>query len=277
MYEARMSRLFDPATAIITWMSNPAQPCLVWQIYDYSLEPFGSFFGVQKASEPVHIMMTQDDFRIMLVNHTPAPLQNMKYRVRILNLDGSVKFDETAPVPTAPASHALELRMLPTPAGLSAVHFVKLELLDRDGKVVSDNFYWKETAQDDLTALDTIPDAELEGRIVRRDAHGNCRLDLTLSNPTRNIAVMAHVQLRNQRDNRRVLPVTYSENYVSLLPGESRTIAIEAASEDLGGARPLVVVDGWNVTAKAMDFPGNGGARIATNDNASVLRSAARN
>jgi beta-mannosidase len=277
MYEARMSRLFDPATAIITWMSNPAQPCLVWQIYDYSLEPFGSFFGVQKASEPVHIMMTQDDFRIMLVNHTPAPLQNMKYRVRILNLDGSVKFDETAPVPTAPASHALELRMLPTPAGLSAVHFVKLELLDRDGKVVSDNFYWKETAQDDLTALDTIPDAELEGRIVRRDTRGNCRLDLTLSNPTRNIAVMAHVQLRNQRDNRRVLPVTYSENYVSLLPGESRTIAIEAASEDLGGARPLVVVDGWNVTVKAMDFPGNGGARIATNGNAHVLRPAARN
>ena len=106
---------------------------------------------------------------------------------------------------------------------------------------------------------------------------GNCRLDLTLSNPTRNIAVMAHVQLRNQRTNRRVLPVYYSENYVSLLPGESRTIAIEAASEDLGGARPLVVVDGWNVTAKAMDFPDNGGARIATNDNAHVLRPAARN
>ena len=59
---------------------------------------------------------------------------------------------------------------------------------------------------------------------------GNCLLDLTLSNPTRNIAVMAHVQLRNQRTNQRVLPVYYSENYVSLLPGESRTIAIEAAS-----------------------------------------------
>ena len=74
MYEARMSRLFHPTTAVITWMSNPAQPSFVWQIYDYSLEPFGSFFGVQKANEPVHIMMTQDDFRIMLVNHTPAAL-----------------------------------------------------------------------------------------------------------------------------------------------------------------------------------------------------------
>jgi beta-mannosidase len=277
MYEARMSRLFNPTTAIITWMSNPALPSLVWQIYDYSLEPFGSFFGVQKASEPIHIMMTQDDFKIMLVNHTPAPLTNMKYRVRILNLDGSVKFDETAPVPTAPASGAVELRVLPAPTGLSAVHFVALELTGANGEVVSHNFYWKETAQDDLKALDTIPDVELEGRIVRRDAGGACLLDVTLSNPTRNVAVMAHVQLRNQRTNGRVLPVYYSENYVSLLPGESRRIAIEAAVEDLDGAVPLVVVDGWNVTAKAMAFPDNGGARIATNDNACVLRPQARN
>jgi hypothetical protein len=232
---------------------------------------------VQKANEQVHIMMTQNDFRIMLVNHTPAPLKNLTYRVRILNLDGSVKYDETAPVPSAPASSALELRMLPTPAGLSAVHFVKLELLDPNGKALSDNFYWKETTQDDLTALDAIPDVELEGRVSRHDAGGNAVLDVTLSNPTRNIAVMAHLQLRNQRSNLRVLPVYYSENYVSLLPGESRTIAIEAASKDLGGARPLVVVDGWNVTAKAMDFADNGGARIATNDNARVLRPLARN
>jgi hypothetical protein len=62
-----------------------------------------------------------------------------------------------------------------------------------------------------------------------------------------------------------------------LLPGESRTIAIEAGLQDLGGARPLVVVDGWNVTVKAMDFPSAGGARIATNDNARVLRQLAGN
>jgi hypothetical protein len=232
-----MSRLFNPTTAIITWMSNPACPSLVWQIYDYSLEPFGSYFAVQKASEQVHIMMTQDDFKIVLVNHTPAPLKDMKYRLRILNLDGSVKFDETAAIPAAPASAALELRTLPTPAGLSAVHFVKLELMDSNGKAVSDNFYWKEMVEDDLRALDTIPDVELEGRVSRRDAGGNCQLELKLSNPTRNIAVMAHVQLRNQRTNQRVLPVYYSENYVSLLPGESRTITIEASLQDLGGAR----------------------------------------
>jgi hypothetical protein len=277
MYEARMSRLFHPTTAILTWMSNPACPSLIWQIYDYSLEPFASFFGVQKASEPVHIMMTQDDFRIMLVNHTPVPLKDMRYRLRILNLDGRVQLDETSTIAAAPASTALELRTLPAPAGLSAVHFVRLELLDSKGKTVSDNFYWKETVEDDLRALDTIPDVELAGRVARRDTGGNCRLEVTLSNSTPHAAVMAHVQLRNRRTNQRVLPVYYSDNYVSLLPGERRTITIDAALEDLGGAPPLVVVDGWNVTVKAMDFPNAGGARIATNDNAHVVRAPARN
>ena len=49
----------------------------------------------------------------------------------------------------------------------------------------------------------------------------------------------------------RVLPVYYSDNYVSLVPNESRTITIEAATSDLKGEAALVVVDGWNVGVAA--------------------------
>jgi mannosylglycoprotein endo-beta-mannosidase len=45
----------------------------------------------------------------------------------------------------------------------------------------------------------------------------------------------------------RVLPVYYSDNYVSLAPGESRIITIQAAAADLIGEAPRVVIDGWNV------------------------------
>jgi hypothetical protein len=274
MYEARVSHLFNPCTAIITWMSNPAQPCLVWQIYDYSLEPFGSFFGVQKACEPVHVMMTQNDFQLVVVNNTPRPLENLKARVQVYNLDGTRKYDHITPITSAPASQALALGAIPFPAGLSAVHFVKLDLQDAAGKVLSDNFYWRETTQDDLTAMDNLPDVSLEAAIARHDANGNCRLDVTLTNGTKDIAVMAHLQLRNERTNQRVLPVYYSDNYLSLVPGESKAITIEAALKDLGNDRPLVVVDGWNVTTESKSFPGNGGARIAANTNAIVRRNA---
>jgi hypothetical protein len=58
---------------------------------------------------------------------------------------------------------------------------------------------------------------------------------------------MAHLQLRRKSSGERVLPVFYSDNYISLAPGEARTITVDAALADLKGDTPLFVVDGWNV------------------------------
>jgi hypothetical protein len=59
---------------------------------------------------------------------------------------------------------------------------------------------------------------------------------------------MAHMQLRRQKSGERVLPVFYSDNYVSLVPNETRTITIEADVNGFNGENALVVFDGWNVT-----------------------------
>ncbi len=268
MYEGRVARLFTASTAVLTWMSNPAQPSTTWQLYSYDLEPFASFFGTRKACEPVHIMMNQSNFNLMVINHTPKPLSSLKARVRVINLDGSIASDQTTPVSANP-SGATNLGAIELPATLSAVHFVKTELLDADGRIVSDNFYWRGANANDLTALTSLPPANIEGSIRRHDAGGKCLLDVTLSNPSKVVALMTHIQLRKQRSNVRVLPVFYDDNYVSLLPGESRTIKVEAASKDLGGDNPLVVVDGWNPVVKSQTF--SGGTAIAPNTPALVI------
>jgi beta-mannosidase len=268
MYEGREARLFTGSTAVLTWMSNPAQPSTTWQLYSYDLEPFASFFATRKACEPVHIMMNQSNFDLMVINHTPAPLSGMKARVRVINMDSSVVSDKTTPVSAKP-SCATDLGPIQFPAGLSAVHFVKTELLDAGGRIVSDNFYWRGTNANDLTALATLPPAPIEGNIQRHDAGGKCLLDVTLSNPSKVAALMIHIQLRKQSSNERVLPVYYDDNYVSLLPGESRTIKVEAASKDLGGDKPLVAVDGWNPVVRSQTF--GGGASLAPNTPALVI------
>lgn len=56
---------------------------------------------------------------------------------------------------------------------------------------------------------------------------------------------MTHVQLRRQ-SGERVLPVYYSDNYVSLLSNETKILTVEADVKDLMGGDALVVVDGWN-------------------------------
>ena len=143
---------------------------------------------------------------------------------------------------------------------------MRLDLIDARRALVSDNFYWRDVAaEDDFTALARMPTVTVETAVVRADRPGVVHLDVTLSNPSQVVALMAHVQLRRERSGERVLPVSYSDNYVSLLPGERRSLSVEAASRDLAGDAPRIAVDGWNVTARAQTFAAGGRSSVAPN------------
>lgn len=262
MYEGRAAQLFHPETGVITWMSNPAQPSFVWQIYAWDLEPNASFFAVRKACEPVHIQLNQTDWRIMAINNTPRRLDGLTAKATVYNLDGSLAFTRTYPVSAAPSS-ATPVDTLEFPSNLSAVHFVELELRDARRNLVSNNFYWRETQSGDFTALNSLPPARIDVAVSRKDSGSDVLLTVALANRTKTPAIMAHLQLRNGQTGRRVLPVFYSDNYVSLLPGEEKTITIDADRADVGAGSPTVFVDGWNVRV-------NSGPMVALNDDAVV-------
>ncbi len=247
MFEGRNAKLFAPVTGVITWMSNPSQPSFVWQIYSWDLEPNAALFASRKACEPVHIQMNQTDWHLMVINNTPRTLAGLTAKVTIYNMDGTLK-STTNTVVTAPPSAATNVGEVAFPDALSPVHFVKLELRDATGHLLSDNFYWRETQQDKFAALATMSNVTLAATVRRHDTGDKALLDVTLQNTSRTPALMAHLQLRNSRTGARVLPVFYSDNYLSLLPGESKTVTVEAAKSDLGGAAPLLLLDGWNTT-----------------------------
>jgi hypothetical protein len=96
---------------------------------------------------------------------------------------------------------------------------------------------------------------DVKAKALEGETDGQRQLQIALHNPTKSIALMAHVQLR-RKSGERVLPVFYSDNYVSLVPDETKTITISAAEEDFKGEKPLIVVDGWNVTVFPSSFSG---------------------
>jgi hypothetical protein len=257
MYEGRNAMLFHPNTAIITWMSNPAQPSFVWQVYHYDLEPMSSYFAVMHAGEMVHIQFNESTSamggHVQVINNRPEPVADAVAHVAVYNLDGSLAYEHEMKL-TAEPDAATDLGPIDFPATVSAVHFVKLELRDKTGQLLSSNFYWhaQPDRQDDLTALNQLPMVTLTAT-VRRD--NNEQLSVTLNNPGPNIALMAHVQLRH-KSGKRVLPVYYSDNYVSLVPGEGTTITVGAELGDDVPEQVLVLVDGWNVTVKPASFAG---------------------
>ncbi len=263
MYEGRNAQMFHSTTAVITWMSNPAQPSFVWQLYHYDLEPNASLFAVKHAAEPVHIQFNEATGDLQVINNLPEAVSNAVAHVSVYNLDGSVAYQHDTTV-TAPPSAATNLGPIEFPATVSPVHFLRLDLSDAQGKPVSSNFYWRAQPEhpDDLTALGNLPMVTLESSVESKDADGKRLLTVTLHNPTANLAVMAHLQVRRKRSGERVLPVYASDNYISLVPNESRTITIEADLNAFNGEDALVVLDGWNVTVAPASFSG---AAVAPN------------
>jgi hypothetical protein len=257
MYEGRNAQLFHPTTAIITWMSHPAQPSFVWQLYHHDMDPNSSLFAVRSAGEMVHIQFNESDGQLQVINNLPAPFDGGTAHVIVYNLDGSVAYEHDWPV-TAPAATAVNLGPVELPARLSNVHFIKTDLKDSTGKLVSTNFYWRAAPehQDDLTDLNKLPAVTLESEIARKDADGKTVITVTLKNTSSNIALMTHVQLRRKKSGDRVLPAFYDGNYISLVPSEQRTITMEADTSLLNGEDALVMVDGWNTTVNAQSAKG---------------------
>ncbi len=254
MYEGRNAKLFNPSTAVITWMSNPAQPSFVWQLYHHDLEPNSALFAVMKSGEMLHIQLNEQTGEVQVINNQPLAITGATAHVEAYNLDGAKVSQHDYSV-TGPASTAINVGsfegMGERPKGLTPTHFIKMELKDSSGKVVSQNFYWRALPEhpDDLTSLDTLKAAPLEVKATRETAAtaGELRFSVELKNTGAQVALMAHLQLRRQKGER-VLPVFYSDNYISLVPGESRVITITAAEADLEGEQPKITLDGWNVS-----------------------------
>ena len=110
-------------------------------------------------------------------------------------------------------------------------------------------YYTPLTQYADLTGLEQLPPAE---RARPRPASRRGRARVTLENPSAHLAFFVHLAVRKGEAGEEVLPVLWDDNYVTLLPGEKREIAARYAAKDLGDAKPVVAVDGWNVEGRVV-------------------------
>ena len=271
MYEGRNAQLFHPTTAVITWMSAPAQPSFVWQLYHYDLEPSASLFGVRSANELQHVQLNEATGQVQVINNLPTPLENAVVHETAYKLNGSVAYQHETKI-TAPADMATAVGPVEAPSKVAKdLSLLKLDLRDAGGKLLSINFYWRggSAHPDDLSKLNKLPRVKLDSTLARSEEAGQLNISVTLHNPSKHIALMAHVQLR-RKSGERVLPVFYDANYISLSPGESRTIHIGADVKDLHGEDALVVLDGWNTSVAATS---GAGVAIAPNSEADPMQS----
>ncbi len=264
MYEGRNAQMFKTTTGVITWMSHPAQPSFVWQLYHYDLEPNAALYAVKKAAETVHVQFNEENRGIEVVNNRPDALRGLNVSVLIYRFDGTLDSHETYPVAQVPGSTTIKVAQIDVSARISPLYFIKLYLTDSNDNLLSTNLYWQHVAQDQFDGLMKLPRVVLDAEVSSRTDGENTVLTVTLRNNTNNVALLTHLQLHQKKSGARVLPVFYSDNYISLVPGESSTVSIQAATKDLQGDSPLVELDGYNVDVRPVD----GSVSIGPNVNA---------
>jgi exo-1,4-beta-D-glucosaminidase len=258
------------ATGVVQWMLNNAWPSLIWHLYDYYMVPAGGYFGTKKATEPVHVQYSYDDNTVAVVNSTYEAVKNARVSAALYNLDATQKGAQDATLDLAPDS-SVKAFDLPKPADLSKTYFLRLQLHGSNGRLLSDNFYWLSTKPDvmdwkrrkdtvytpqaefgDLTGLNDLAPAKL---VVSKEIHSDGearRMTVMVENEGKSVAFMVHPRITRGDDGEDVTPIFWSDNYFSLLPGESRTVTASWSAGSLEGKPAALILDGYNLASETV-------------------------
>jgi len=264
MFEAFVANKHK-ATGVIQWMYNSAWPKLWWQLYDYSLQPTGAFYGARKAGEPVHILYNYGNQEIAAVNSSAAPSPKLKASIRVLDFGLKEVIAKTIDFGLL----ADEVKIIDTvrpPAGITPTFFLDLRIFGEKSRLVDANFYalsakpetldeanstWYVTPIKDfadLSALASLKPVALNVK-AKFDKDGpQTKVVVDIENPSPGLAFMVEIRVIREATEEPVLPIYLDDNYITLLPKETRRISGLFLTDDLLGEVPKVRIRGWNVT-----------------------------
>lgn len=242
IFEGMAAHLWQPNSGRMIWMTQPAWPSTMWNFLSWDYDTQSSYYATKKALEPVHAQLNLDSDAVDLIDlGAPRPFS---VRVRVLSLENRMLSDKTYQVQAAGNGRTPVTKLdLAALAGGHAV-FVVLNVADASGAVVSNNFYWWAEKPTTLRELDSLPASTVRAAATVVSENGARRATVRLSNTGDVAAVMVKLTLKDARTGHRILPAYYSDNYISLLPGEQRTVTVDFAA---GSDAADFALRGWNL------------------------------
>lgn len=267
MFEAFIAHK-PQSTGLIQWKLNSAWPELYWQLYDTYLQPNGSFYAVRKACNPIHAIYRYGLDDIYLANESLQDAENVTVKLKVFDIYSKEIFCDSWTGDIA-ANTSTFIYKIPRIENLTSVWFLNLQVFNKNNNEIDNNFYWLSLKPDvldyeaakklewpfytptkeyaDFTTLDQLPTVDMlyDYNFETQDDKG--KIMLNVKNPTNTIAFFLFFDVVNPTTKEPVLPILWSDNYVTLLPGEDRTYSATFKMENIKGGRPLLKVEGWNV------------------------------
>lgn len=246
-YRAMFEGRSEHRRGLLLWMSHPAWPSMVWQTYDYYLNPTGAYFGAKKACEPIHIQWNPVRDDIEVVNYYAGDFAGVTGSAQLISQDGKVVWEKQASFDVK-NDETVALFLLEEPAELSNTYFIKLTLKQGD-KLLSENFYVRGKEAGNYQSLLDLPYIQLANNIKVVREGDEWILDGEVKNESDTPAMMIRLAVKGDKTACMMAPVLYSDNYFSLMPGESKQIHISLAHADTQGEQPTLEITGFNVSS----------------------------
>jgi len=268
MYEAYTRNKYT-STGVIQWMLNNAWPSNIWHLYDYYLDAGGGYYGAKKACEPLHVQYSYDDHSVVVVNSTYQPSPRLEVTAKLYDLQLKELFSKELNL-TVDADSSQRVISIPDAVFASSrVYFVVLTLKNESNAIVTRNFYWVPSTlttfdwsktdythtpaiqHEDMKELMSLPEARVEAHLTTTESGKT--LQIRLHNDSGALAFQVAVAAHNA-SGEDIVPMTWSDNFVELMPNETRVLTATLPShmpENLS-----VVVSGWNIPERSIAVGG---------------------
>jgi hypothetical protein len=199
---------------------------------------------VKKACEPLHVQLDLSNYEVAVVNTTIEAHPDLSVSAKVYSLGNKLLFQHEEKKDSAADSSAEVFRLDLSPLFSNGVLLVKLELHDSGGHVVSDNLYWLAADSAAYRQLTQLPPASLTAAVEVYEQMGRAVHEtIKLENKGATAALETKLTVLDSKG-ARILPAYFTDNYVSLLPGESKEIGVT-----YDGVPGQLAIRGWNVQA----------------------------
>jgi hypothetical protein len=244
IFEGMNANLWAPNSGRLLWMTQPAWPSTMWQILSSDYDTQASYYGVKKACEPLHVQLNLANYRVDVVNTTTAPRSGLIVTAKVYTLTNALVSHSTEHADVAADSTAAVTHLDLAPFLSQGMVLVSLELHDAQDKLLSQNLYWLGAKPSSYRELNALAPVQLKTSATAATAGDIVKLTVQLTNSTAVASLESKLTLIDAQTKSRILPAYYSDNYISLLPGESRTIEIEYPAA--AGHSAALTLRGWN-------------------------------
>lgn len=236
--EGWASHMWDWYTGILIWKTQNPWTSLRGQMYDWSLDVNASLYGTRKGCESLHAYYNPVTRKAGLLNTTLKDYTDLSIIARIYNLEGKLLWEKETRA-SSKANTVQELLDIPVPEGIKGAYFLRLAL-----NADVPNIYWLTTEPKDYTSLSQLPKSRPDIKTDIKKEGSNFVGTVRLSADSR-ISFFNRIKVFDRETGKRILPVHYSDNYITLMPGDQQEISLEFPA-NLPEERIQIVVDSYN-------------------------------